>query len=232
MGWWVDLLSEDPKPSTPRRKVRSFVRREGRITAGQARALQELWPRFGLDPTTGTLDLDAAFGRCAPRLLEIGFGNGDALLEMAAAHPERDHLGIEVHRPGVGRLLRGIEAQDLTNIRVIAEDAVEALSDALPEDAFDQICLYFPDPWPKKRHHKRRIVQPGFVALIRSRLKPGGRFHLATDWAPYAEHMREVMAATPGWEPAPDAIERPRTHFERRGERLGHAVTDLSYLRA
>jgi tRNA (guanine-N7-)-methyltransferase len=163
--------------------------------------------------------------------LEIGFGNGEALLEMAAANPDRDHLGIEVHRPGVGRLLMGIEAQGLRNIRVICDDAVDVLRDSIADAAFDHICLYFADPWPKKKHHKRRIVQPAFVDLLRRRLKPGGRYHMATDWSPYAEHMREVMAAASGWEAAPDGGERPQTHFERRGERLGHAVTDMSYLR-
>jgi tRNA (guanine-N7-)-methyltransferase len=150
---------------------------------------------------------------------------------MAEEHPDRDHLGIEVHRPGVGRLLMGVEEKGLKNIRVICDDAVEVLRDSCAEESFDQICLYFADPWPKKRHHKRRIVQPAFVDLVRSRLKPGGRFHMATDWAPYAEHMREVMAAAEGWELAAEGGERPRTHFERRGERLGHAVTDMSYLR-
>jgi len=153
------------------------------------------------------------------------------MLEMAAAHPERDHLGIEVHRPGVGRLLRGIQAQGLSNVRVICDDAVQVLRERLPAASFDRICLYFPDPWPKKRHHKRRIVQPDFVALIRSRLTPRGVFHMATDWAPYAEHMREVLAAAEGWDPAPEDSERPRTHFERRGERLGHVVADMSYRR-
>lgn len=220
-----------------RRHVRSFVRREGRITRSQQRALEELLPRFGITPED-IADLDRVFGRHAPRTLEIGFGNGASLAQMAHAAPEQDFLGIEVHRPGVGHLLLEIEQRALTNVRVICADAVEILRDHLAAASLDRVLLFFPDPWPKKRHHKRRILQPEFVALIRARLKPGGRFHMATDWQEYAEQMLEVMDAAPGftntagrghYAPRPDY--RPETKFERRGLRLGHGVWDLVFVR-
>lgn len=220
-----------------RRHVRSFVRREGRITRSQQRALEELLPRFGITPED-IADLDRVFGRHAPRTLEIGFGNGASLAQMAHAAPEQDFLGIEVHRPGVGHLLLEIEQRALTNVRVICADAVEILRDHLAAASLDRVLLFFPDPWPKKRHHKRRILQPEFVALIRARLKPGGRFHMATDWQEYAGQMLEVMDAAPGftntagrghYAPRPDY--RPETKFERRGLRLGHGVWDLVFVR-
>ncbi|MFN2309315.1 MAG: tRNA (guanosine(46)-N7)-methyltransferase TrmB [Gammaproteobacteria bacterium] len=220
-----------------RRQVRSFVRREGRITRAQQRALEDLLPRFGLTPA-GMLDLDRAFGRQAPRTLEIGFGNGASLAQMAAAAPEQDFLGIEVHRPGVGHLLLEIEQRALSNVRVICADAVEMLREHLAPASLDRVLLLFPDPWPKKRHHKRRILQPEFVALIRERLTPGGVFHMATDWQDYAEQMLEVMDAQPGfvnragrghYAPRPDY--RPETKFERRGLRLGHGVWDLLFVK-
>jgi tRNA (guanine-N7-)-methyltransferase len=220
-----------------RRHVRSFVRREGRITRSQQRALEELLPRFGLVPD-GVLDVDCVFGRHAPLTLEIGFGNGASLAQMAAAAPAQDFLGIEVHRPGVGHLLLEIEQRALTNVRVICADAVEILRDQLTPASLDRVLLFFPDPWPKKRHHKRRILQPDFVALIHDRLKPGGRFHMATDWQDYAEQMLEVMDAQAGfvnaaghghYAPKPDY--RPETKFERRGLRLGHGVWDLVFVK-
>jgi len=221
----------------PRRHVRSFVRREGRITQSQQRALDNLLPRFGV-PLDGLLDFDAVFGRQAPRTLEIGFGNGASLAKMASVAPEQDFLGIEVHRPGVGHLLLEIERYLLGNVRVICADAVEILEQHIPLASLDRVLLYFPDPWPKTRHHKRRILQPAFVELIRDRLKPGGVFHMATDWQPYAEQMLEVMEATPGFtnsvgrgEFAPKPDYRPETKFERRGLRLGHGVWDLVYVR-
>jgi tRNA (guanine-N7-)-methyltransferase len=226
-----------PSPVEKPRHVRSFVRREGRITHSQQRALDELLPRFDV-PLDGTLDLDAAFGRSAPRTLEIGFGNGASLAKMASVAPEQDFLGIEVHRPGVGHLLLEIERYMLGNVRVICADAVEVLQQHLAPSCLDRVLLYFPDPWPKTRHHKRRILQPAFVELIRDRLKPGGVFHMATDWQPYAEQMLEVMEATPGFtnsagrgEFAPKPDYRPETKFERRGLRLGHGVWDLVYVR-
>lgn len=219
-----------------RREIKSFVRREGRMTDAQKDSLQRLWPRYGVDApvAAGTrLDLDAVFGRAAPKVFEIGFGAGDALLFRAERYPERDYLGAEVHRPGVGRVLHRAEKAGLTNLRTVSHDAVEVLRDWLAEDALDELILEFPDPWHKKRHHKRRIVQPAFAALVASRLKPGGLFRLATDWAPYAEHMREVLDASPDFEggPVPRPDSRPITRFEARGERLGHAMADFCYRR-
>ena len=220
--------------------MRSFVIRAGRVTDAQRRALDELWPRYGIDFVPGqALDLDAVFGRRAPRTLEIGFGNGDNLAALAAAHPERDFLGIEVHRPGVGRLLLHAHQAGLTNLRVIAHDAVEVLRESIPPDALDQVLVLFPDPWHKKRHHKRRLVQPPFVALLASRLRPGGVLSLATDWVPYAEWMLEAIAAVPQLQnlagdgryvPRPEW--RIQTRFEQRGERLGHELRDLAFRRA
>jgi len=223
-------------PTVPvRREIKSFVRREGRITSSQKDALENLWPRYGLDaPRNGApLDLPALFGRTAPVVFEIGFGAGDALLFRAERAPEQDFIGVEVHRPGVGRVLNRAEKLGLNNLRVASHDAVEVLRDWLGPESLDELILEFPDPWHKARHHKRRIVQPAFAALVASRLKPGGLFRLATDWVPYAEHMREVLDASPdftgGEVERPDS--RPITRFEARGERLGHVTTDLLYRR-
>lgn len=222
----------------PLRHVRSFVRREGRITQSQQRALDELLPRYGV-ALDGVLDLDGVFGRPAPRTLEIGFGNGASLAKMASLAPEQDFLGIEVHRPGVGHLLLEIERYALGNVRVICADAVEIVEQHIALASLDRVLLFFPDPWPKTRHHKRRILQPSFVESIRERLKPGGVFHMATDWRQYAEQMLDVMEAAPGFRnsasrgayaPKPDY--RPETKFERRGLRLGHGVWDLVFVRA
>ena len=226
--------------SDHRRRIRSFVRREGRLTTSQKRALDELLPDFGVPFSAETLELDHVFGRTAPagRVLEIGFGNGELLAELAERHPENDYLGIEVHRPGVGHLLLEIEKRGLTNIRISMHDAVEVLERQLPHASLDQVLLFFPDPWPKKRHHKRRIVQAGFVELVASRLEPGGLFHLATDWENYAEQMLEMLEAsdlfrnTAGRGHFADRPEtRPVTKFERRGQKLGHGVWDLLYER-
>lgn len=218
------------------RRIRSFVLRQGRMTVGQSRALETLLPKYSCP--TGPLDLPSLFGRDARRTLEIGFGNGDTLLALAAQHPEQDFLGVEVHRPGVGRLLLHLEQQQLGNVRVVCEDAVQVLREQLRDASLDAVLIYFPDPWPKKRHHKRRLMQPEFVALLAAKLKAGGRLHLATDWEDYARHTREVLAASPlfrNLEPAggyvPRPPERPATHFEARGLKLGHAVFDLLYLR-
>lgn len=228
-------------PTPIRRKIVSFVRREGRLTASQRRALAELLPRFGVTVDAqpdAVPDLDAVFGRAAPRVLEIGFGDGVSLAQMAAAAPELDFLGIEVHRPGVGHLLLEIERRGLGNVRVICADAVDILERRLPPACLDRVQLFFPDPWPKTRHHKRRILQPSFVELVRERLKPGGVFHMATDWAHYAEQMLAVMEAAPGFRNgagpgryAERPAYRPETRFERRGLRLGHGVWDLLYVR-
>ncbi len=226
----------EPEKKTFIRKIRSFVRREGRLTRGQQRGLEKIWPLFGIEHDSGLLDLDEIFARSAPRILEIGFGNGASLAEQARQHPENDYLGIEVHRPGVGNLLQVIERDGLSNIRVMQEDAVEILRDQIPLDSLDKVQLFFPDPWHKKKHHKRRIVQPEFAALLHERLKQGGVFHMATDWQHYAEYMLEIMNAAPGYKnisetndyvPRPDS--RPMTKFEKRGHRLGHGVWDLMF---
>lgn len=220
------------------RTIKSFVMRAGRMTEGQQRGLDKGWPRFGLTLEAGPQELDGLFGRSAPRTLEIGFGMGHSLLEMAAAAPQEDFIGIEVHRPGVGALLSGLLAQDLSNVRVYACDALEVLRQCIADASLDRVLLFFPDPWHKARHNKRRIVQPAFAELVRSKLKPGGVLHMATDWQPYAEHMLEVMDMAPGYlNLAGDERfvarppERPVTKFERRGERLGHGVWDLKFQR-
>jgi tRNA (guanine-N7-)-methyltransferase len=219
------------------RTVRSFVLRSGRATAGQQRALADLWPTYGVEFSAAPIDLDALFGRVAPRMVEIGFGAGEALLTFATAHPEYDCIGIEVHRPGVGHLLLGAEATALKNLRVICHDAVEVLQQQLAPTSISLIHIFFPDPWPKKRHHKRRLIQPPFVELLARALQPGGTLRLATDWEPYALHMREVIDASPAFINAASdgfvarSAERSLTRFERRGQRLGHAVWDLEYRR-
>jgi tRNA (guanine-N7-)-methyltransferase len=220
------------------RSIRSFVVRGGRITDAQQRALDEAWPRYGIDFETQPLNLDAVFGRSAPRTLEIGFGNGENLLALAVKHPERDYFGIEVHRPGVGRLLHSAEKLALTNVRASCHDAVEVLNHQLPPESFAEVLVLFPDPWHKKRHHKRRLIQPEFVNSIARCLQPNGVLHLATDWTPYAEHMLEVLNAcgrfkniSPegGYVPRDDM--RVHTRFEKRGQRLGHDVWDLAFAR-
>jgi len=235
-------MGADSQPEEPRRRrIRSFVRREGRLTPGQQRALDALWPRFGLElpQPPAPLDLAAVFGREAPVTLEIGFGDGESLAEQAANHPQRNFLGTEVHRPGVGHLLREVERRGLENVRVSDHDAVELLEHYLAPGSLDCVQVFFPDPWHKKRHHKRRLIQPPFVRLLATRLRPGGRLHLATDWAEYAEHMIAVMEECREWfapdgpVPAPGRPpERPVTKFERRGERRGHGVADLLYRRS
>jgi tRNA (guanine-N7-)-methyltransferase len=217
--------------------IRSYVLRAGRITQAQRRALDVLLPRWGIPYSPQILDLDSAFGRRARRVLEIGFGNGDTLVELAASSPDTDFLGVEVHPPGVGRCLLAIESRSLTNLRLIVHDAVEVLASQLPPASIDEVLLYFPDPWPKKRHHKRRIVQPAFASLVARVLKQGGRFRLATDWQPYAEWMLEVLNAAPEFAnvaPGNGCVDRPdrgETRFEDRGRRLGHRVFDLEYVR-
>lgn len=218
------------------RAIRSYVVRAGRMTGAQERAWRELWPALGIENGEGTLDLAAAFGREAPVTLEIGFGNGESLVALASTHPERNYLGLEVHPPGVGHLLLRCEAEQLHNVRVVCEDAVLVLQRRVPDASLDEVLLYFPDPWPKKRHHKRRIVQPPFVELVSRKLKPGGVFRMATDWQPYAEHMLTTAgssmalqneSATGDYVDRPDS--RPLTRFERRGQRLGHGVWDLAF---
>jgi tRNA (guanine-N7-)-methyltransferase len=228
-----------PKPFTAtegRRQIRSFVLRQGRFTEAQQRALETQWPRFGLDYQGRPRDFDAVFGRKARRVLEIGFGNGQALRFAARQDPSRDYIGIEVHAPGVGRLLNALDQDDADHVRLYHHDAVEVLHNEVAEGALDEVRIYFPDPWHKKRHNKRRLIQAEFARLLVSRLAPDGRLHLATDWQDYAEQMWDVLDATPGLRnragprgavPRPDW--RPQTHFETRGQKLGHGVWDLLY---
>lgn len=220
---------------TPLIRPRSFVVR-GRKTEAQQRAIDEFWPAFGVDFDGSPLDLDALFGRVAPRVVEIGFGNGENLLTLAQRHPERDFLGVEVHGAGVGRVLGGMHEHGLTNIRLVRHDAVEVFEQALPAASVDEVLIFFPDPWPKARHHRRRLVQPDVVRLLLRALTADGVLRLATDWEPYAEHMVAVLDAEPalvnvagpgGFVPRPQ--DRPVTKFERRGEGLGHAIFDLEY---
>ena len=207
------------------------MRRKGRITRAQMRALAELGPRYLL-PDEGPLDCTAWFGRTAPLLVEIGFGNGDALVAFAQRHPDWDCLGIEVYDAGVGALLKSIAERELANVGIVHGDAVPVLERRLAEASVDRFHIFFPDPWPKARHHKRRLIQPAFVELLTSRLKPAGVLHLATDWAPYAEHMIEVLAAQDRLQPTAPGQARAATRFEARGERLGHDVFDLAWCRA
>ncbi|HUX62323.1 tRNA (guanosine(46)-N7)-methyltransferase TrmB [Sulfuricella sp.] len=216
------------------RPIRSFVLRQGRMSNAQTRALETLLPRWGIPYQESRLDLDAAFGRSAPKILEIGFGMGDSTAAIAAAHPQNDYLGIEVHGPGVGSLLNQIEALGLTNLRVIQHDAVEVLKHMIDPASLDGVHIFFPDPWHKKKHHKRRLIQPELVALLCEKLKPGGYLHAATDWQEYAEHILAVLAAEPGlantaadYAPKPDY--RPLTKFEQRGIKLGHGVWDIVF---
>ncbi len=220
------------------RTVRSFVRREGRLTPGQQKALDDLWPLFGIEDTGPELNFDQLFGRTASRVLEIGFGNGSSLAEMAAKQTDADFIGVEVHRPGVGQLLNLIKQHELSNLRVACTDAVELLKTRIANQSLDRVQLYFPDPWHKKRHHKRRIIQPVFVNLLAKKLKSGGHLHMATDWQDYAEQMLDDLSASDDFvNSAPDGAYiarpdyRPLTKFEQRGQRLGHGVWDLLFKR-
>ncbi|RUO22957.1 tRNA (guanosine(46)-N7)-methyltransferase TrmB [Aliidiomarina minuta] len=218
------------------RRIRSFVKREGRLTKGQAAALERQWPVKGLTHQPELMDLSQVFGRHAPVVLEIGFGMGHSLIDMAKAAPELDFIGIEVHGPGVGACLMEAELQQVENLRIFQHDAVEVLEDCIADGALHKVQIFFPDPWHKKRHHKRRLVRPDFVKLLQAKLEQGGILHLATDWENYAEHMLEVMHAEQGWQnlspdsnyiPRPDS--RPLTKFEKRGQKLGHGVWDMQF---
>jgi tRNA (guanine-N7-)-methyltransferase len=222
--------------SEQHRPIRSFVLRQGRMSNAQTRALETLLPRWGIPYQETLLDLDTAFGRAAPKILEIGFGMGDSTAAIATAHPQNDYLGIEVHGPGVGSLLNQIEALRLTNLRVIQHDAVEVLKRMIAPASLDGVHIFFPDPWHKKKHHKRRLVQPELVSLLCEKLKPGGYLHAATDWQEYAEQILAVLAAEPrlantaaDYAPKPDY--RPLTKFEQRGIKLGHGVWDIVFRR-
>lgn len=237
----TDPISDNqdtPQEAPYLRKIRSFVKREGRLTKGQAKAIEQCWPTMGLEHQNGLLDFSAIFARQAPVVLEIGFGMGKSLVAMATAEPDKDFIGIEVHRPGVGACLAEAQAANISNLRVYEHDAVEVLADCIPDASLSRVQLFFPDPWHKKRHHKRRIVNPDFVQTLRHKLLEGGVFHMATDWQNYAEKMLEVMSQAQGYQnlsahndyvPRPD--HRPLTKFEQRGQRLGHGVWDLMFTR-
>ena len=232
-------MTDNQTPETGRQRgIRSFVIRGGRMTDAQKKAYDAGWPKFGLEVAKGVIDPRDCFGREAPLTLEIGFGMGQSLAEMADAAREQDFIGIEVHKPGVGALLREVETRQLDNVRIYCTDANDVIDHCLPDACLDRVLLFFPDPWHKKRHNKRRLLQPEFAQRIRHKLRVGGIFHMATDWQEYAEHMMAVMSDAEGFEntlpageyaPRPD--DRPITKFEKRGERLGHGVWDLLFRR-
>jgi tRNA (guanine-N7-)-methyltransferase len=235
-------MNTDRTPTQPteeglrRRPIRSFVLRQGRMSDAQKRAFELHWPRYGLDYEGRVRDFDAVFGRRAERVLEIGFGNGEQLAFAAGNEPARDFIGVEVHGPGVGRLLNTLAADGRDNVRVYQHDAVEVLREEVADGTLDEIRIYFPDPWHKKRHHKRRLVQPELATLLVRKLAGDGRLHLATDWHDYAGQMWDVLDATPGLRnragprgSVPRPAWRPQTHFETRGQKLGHGVWDLLY---
>ncbi|MEO1573766.1 MAG: tRNA (guanosine(46)-N7)-methyltransferase TrmB [Pseudomonadota bacterium] len=235
-------MTERDQDAPYQRQIRSFVRREGRLTPAQSRAIETQWPRYGLDYDGQPIDFDAVFGRSAPRVLEIGIGNGDALVHMSGNDLDRDYVGIEVHTPGIGHALRGLGEQGNDNARLMHHDAMDVLTHSLAEGGLAQVNLYFPDPWPKKRHHKRRIVQKPFLDLVVRALGPGGVLHMATDWEPYAQWMLDELLAderfrnlAPGTDLSTGAIERPDerplTRFEKRGHRHGHDVWDFKFAR-
>lgn len=226
------------KPEYKRKDIRSYVIRGGRITEGQKRAFDQAWEHYGLSLLDGVIDPQAVFGRKAPLVLEVGFGMGDSLLEMVQNEPDKDFIGIEVHPPGVGRLINNASKCNVDNLRVYMADAIDVLDDCIPDQCINRFQLYFPDPWHKKKHNKRRIVQPEFIQRVRHKLSLGGMCHMATDWQPYADHIMEVMSLAEGFENGasdyffaerPDF--RPQTKFERRGESLGHGVWDVLFTR-
>ena len=226
----------DIRPEYRKKSIRSYVVLAGRMTDGQRNAFENSWVKYGLKLADGPIDTDQVFARSGTKVLEIGFGMGDSLLQMAAAEHETDFIGIEVHPPGVGTLMNGAAEQGIDNLRVYLADANDVLEECFAAESIDRLQLYFPDPWHKKKHNKRRIVQPSFVQLVRAKLRPGGILHMATDWQHYAEQMLETLDAAEGFEnragagqysPRPEY--RPQTKFELRGERLGHGVWDLIY---
>ena len=233
----VEIIGQDsPEHRFSSRSIRSFVLRQGRMSGAQQRFMDDMLPKIGVPYQTAPIDLDVVFGRKSPKILEIGFGMGETTAKIAAAAPGTDFLGIEVHTPGVGALCKLVSEQALGNVRIMQHDAVEVLRDMIPDGTLAGVHVFFPDPWRKARHHKRRIIQPDFVALVASKLAPGGYLHCATDWENYAHWMLEVIAAEPvlentadGFAPRPDY--RPLTKFENRGLRLGHGVWDLLFRR-
>jgi tRNA (guanine-N7-)-methyltransferase len=227
-----------PPDNGRRRTIRSFVRRTGRLTPSQQRALDELWPQYGIDYSAELLDFDSVFQRAAPQVLEIGFGNGETLVQQAGESPDLDFIGIEVHEPGVGHCLLKAHDADVFNLRLIKHDAIEVLEQQVPPLSLQRINIYFPDPWPKKRHHKRRMIQPTFLALLCDRLAEGGALHIATDWANYAEHIDEVFASVELFDcderrehDGDRPLDRPSTKFEKRGLRHGHRIVDWRYIK-
>ncbi|MGI9238983.1 MAG: tRNA (guanosine(46)-N7)-methyltransferase TrmB [Woeseiaceae bacterium] len=221
------------------RTIRSFVRRTGRLTPSQQRALVELWPSYGIDLDAEKIDFDTLFDRHAPLVLEIGFGNGETLVQQAQNSPDRNFIGIEVHEPGVGHCLLKAHEAAITNLKIIARDAIDVLREQLPSASLQRVNLYFPDPWPKKRHHKRRIVQPEFLALVHDRLTANGALHIATDWANYAEHIDDVLEQSELFKcddrrehDGDQPLDRPGTKFEKRGQRKGHRIVDWRFLKA
>ena len=236
----LDSVNETDKTVDPakRREIKSFVLRQGRMTTGQQRGMDECWDKWGLELKDGALDMTAIFGREAPVVFEIGYGMGLSLVAMAGAETDKNFIGVEVHRPGVGSLLNEANVAGLTNVRTFNDDAVEVLKQCIPDGSLSRVQIYFPDPWHKKRHNKRRLVQPKFIELLRPKLKMGGVIHLATDWENYAGQMMEVMSNAEGFknmkapqEYSPRPEFRPLTKFEKRGHRLGHGVWDLLFER-
>ena len=221
------------RPSTFQRKSRSVVRREGRMTKRQSSAYNSLFPKYGVEFKQQQLDLTKLFERTAPTILEIGFGMGDTLAKMAMDNPGTNYIGIEVHRPGIGSLLANIEEKDIKNIRIFCHDAVEVLERSIPNSSLDGAHIFFPDPWNKKRHHKRRLIQSSFIDLLAKKLKPHAKLHIATDWKNYAEWIEDVMAADTNFSRLPEDTphQRPTTKFEKRGLKLGHGVWDMIYIR-
>jgi tRNA (guanine-N7-)-methyltransferase len=232
---------EEVLPATEqqkRRTIRSFVKRAGRMTSAQERALRDLWPEFGIGYSEKLLDLQSIFGRSSTRVLEIGFGNGETLVEQASANPAIDYIGIEVHEPGVGHCLLQIEEAGLSNLRLICHDALDVMQQQIPDGALSRINLYFPDPWPKKRHHKRRIVQPAFLDLAARKIAAAGTLQIATDWHDYAEHIDALIESQERFDLTDrrvhcgdDPLDRPTTKFERRGRKLGHKIWDWKLTR-
>ena len=218
------------------RSIRSFVKREGKMTTGQSNAIEQLWPSYGIDLKQGILDLDALFTRQAFTILEIGFGNGMSLADMAEQYPEQNFLGVEVHSPGVGSLLVQVKKRALENVRVSRDDAVDVLERQIPDASLDRVQIFFPDPWHKKRHHKRRLIQLGFIAMLVAKLKPNGVMHVATDWQNYAEHILSALSLNSDLRNTADEYTdqpsyRPSTKYEERGRRLGHGVWDIVFVK-
>jgi tRNA (guanine-N7-)-methyltransferase len=233
------MSSDNPEnDGRQRRTIRSFVRRTGRATPGQVRALTELWPRFGVDYSPAPMCFNEVFGRTAPIVLDVGFGNGESLLSQAAANPDMDYIGIEVHEPGVGHCMMHAKDALLENLKVICQDAIDVLQNQIPERSVRRVNLYFPDPWPKKKHHKRRIIQHRFLTLIADKLERDGSLHIATDWANYAEHIDDILDHSDLFRIAErrehagdNALDRPGTRFERRGLNKGHRIFDWRLIR-